>query len=121
MIPGRCARKLQALRDEGFGVSVAHDGVKGYALVRESTFDVVLLDLKLPGMDGFEVLRKIREKDDDVKVIIVTARPIVSDLMTTTDGSLSEGDYEALELADGIVNKPYDMATLLDIIKESVK
>ena len=111
-----CEEVSEILRDEGYEVQVAHDGVAGDALLKGSCYDLVLLDLKMPGLDGFGVLRSLRQRDDEIKVVIVTARPIVSDLLKT-EGGLDDRDYETLKLADGVINKPYDLPLLLSTMR----
>ncbi len=67
-------RLVQAiLRPEGFDVVMAPDGVQGLELADANDPDVVILDLKLPGMDGLEVLRRLRSAHKNLPVIIVTA------------------------------------------------
>ena len=61
------------LREHGHTVLTAFDGVDGLALARDHRFDVVLLDLMLPDMDGWEVMRKIREGGSAVSVLMLTA------------------------------------------------
>ncbi|MHC4945959.1 MAG: response regulator transcription factor [Planctomycetota bacterium] len=64
----------EALRSEDFLVEVAADGEKGLHLALTSEADLILLDLMLPRMDGFEILRRIREDRLEAPVIILTAR-----------------------------------------------
>jgi two-component system alkaline phosphatase synthesis response regulator PhoP len=59
---------------EGHEVQIAEDGARGLALTREWAPDLVILDLMLPGMDGYEVLRSIRGDKNDVPVMILSAR-----------------------------------------------
>jgi two-component system alkaline phosphatase synthesis response regulator PhoP len=59
---------------EGHEVQIAEDGRRGLALTREWSPDLVILDLMLPGMDGYEVLRAIRGDQNDVPVMILSAR-----------------------------------------------
>jgi len=69
---------LRGLKDnleyDGYGVLSATDGEQGYALIREKKPDLVILDLMLPLMSGYEVLRKVRAEGGTVPVLILTAR-----------------------------------------------
>ena len=75
----RLALKL-ALEDEGYAVREAHDGTSGLAAFAESEPDLVLLDLRLPDMSGFEVCRSLRA-NSIVPIIIVTAQTDTYDLV----------------------------------------
>ncbi len=61
------------LREEGFEVAVAEDGLKALALVQENAPDVLITDLRMPGLDGIELLRRVREIDPDIIVVLMTA------------------------------------------------
>lgn len=73
----------QILDEAGFAVQTAHGGVEALALMHEKAPDLVLLDLKMPGMDGPSTLREIRAKWDALPVIILIDHPD-SDLMAQT-------------------------------------
>lgn len=62
------------LEIEGYAVDVAADGAKGLAGARETQPDLIILDLMLPGMDGYRVLRALRDADLEMPVLILTAR-----------------------------------------------
>lgn len=64
---------------EGFRVDVATDGPTGLDQARDRPYDVIVLDVMLPGMDGFEVLRRIRSAGDRTPVLMLTARDAVDD------------------------------------------
>ena len=66
------ARK--ALEEQGFTVTVCHDGHEGYDRVTHEAFDVVLLDIMLPGRDGLSILSNLRKQGNTVPVILLTAR-----------------------------------------------
>lgn len=86
----------------GFQVETAGDGPRGLALARSGRFDLVLLDVMLPGLDGFAVLAAIRANDREQPVILLTAR--------ATDADVIEG----LALgADDYVTKPFSVAQLV--------
>jgi DNA-binding response OmpR family regulator len=64
----------KSLLDEGYGAEVADNGEQAYKRVSEASFDLILLDLNLPGCDGTEVLRKARERNASSAILVVTAR-----------------------------------------------
>ncbi|MEC9396487.1 MAG: response regulator, partial [Myxococcota bacterium] len=64
---------LEYLSGHGYSLSHAPDGPRGLAALEDDSFDAILLDVMMPGMDGFEVLRRVREKGD-VPVLMLTAR-----------------------------------------------
>jgi two-component system copper resistance phosphate regulon response regulator CusR len=97
------ARGLMA---ERFAVDVAADGRTGMELATTYHYDLVILDLMLPGMDGNEILRRLRSKDVHVPVLVLTARDAVDDKV----GTLEAG-------ADDYLTKPFAFAELLARIK----
>ncbi len=92
----------QALRDAAYAVDWVRDGQTALSTLQTQDYGVVLLDLGLPKKDGLEVLRSIREKDNGVPVVIVTARDALEDRLLGLDGG-----------ADDYVLKPFEMAELL--------
>jgi two-component system, OmpR family, response regulator MprA len=75
---------------EGYAVTTAADGREGLRLARDEGFDLVVLDVMLPGLDGFEVCRRLR-KTSDVPIIMLTAKDEVPDRVTGLD--LGADDY----------------------------
>jgi DNA-binding response OmpR family regulator len=99
----RLASFLQkGLRSNGFATTVAEDGAKASLLARDDEFDLLVLDLGLPGKDGSEVLRELRSSGQRMPVIILTARDDVSDKVA----GLERG-------ADDYVTKPFRFEELL--------
>jgi len=68
----------QKLSKEGYEVESAPTGEEGINLIREDGYDLVLLDLRLPGMDGVQVLQEIRKLEKEVAVIMLTAETAIS-------------------------------------------
>jgi len=97
------ARGLSA---ERFAVDVAGDGKSGLELATTYQYDLVVLDLMLPQLDGTEVLRRLRKTNAGVPVLILTARDAVSDKV---------GNFEAG--ADDYLTKPFAFAELLVRVK----
>lgn len=91
-----------ALRFHGFDVSTAGTGSEGFSLARTRKPDLILLDVLLPDVSGFDVCRRLRESGDDVPVIYLTARDTPSD--TVTGLSLGGDDY---------VTKPFSVEALI--------
>jgi two-component system, OmpR family, copper resistance phosphate regulon response regulator CusR len=92
----------KGLRSNGFSTQVASDGESALGLARAGSFDLVILDLGLPGMDGFDVLRELRDRDTRLPVIILTARGGVHDTVAGLEGG-----------ADDYVAKPFRFDELL--------
>jgi DNA-binding response OmpR family regulator len=67
------------LRRAGYAVDVSGDGESGLHLAESNPYDVVILDLMLPGLDGLTLLRRLREGETDTQVLILTARDTVED------------------------------------------
>ena len=94
------------LEDEGYEVLSAATGAKGEALLRQKPVDVVLLDLRLPDVDGLTILRRIKRQDLNVHVIVLTAYSAVPSAV------------EAMKLgAYDYIDKPSDASKLKLIIK----
>ena len=96
----------QALTDAAHAVDWVTDGVQGLAALRDGTYDVLLLDLGLAGLDGVEVLRALRQHDDSLPVMVVTARDHI------------DARVDVLDLgADDYLIKPFDVKELLARIR----
>ena len=67
------------LRREGFGLDCAEDGTKGLSYARNNPYDVIILDVMLPGMDGLTLLQTLREEGNETHVLMLTARDTVED------------------------------------------
>ena len=92
----------KGLKAEGFGTTVATTGREGLVLALTGGFELVILDLGLPDIDGFEVLQRIRAQDQELPVIILTARTSADDTVT----GLTSG-------ADDYMPKPFRFAELV--------
>ena len=75
----------RGLEAEGYAVTCVEDGVDGEALARTGRFDLILLDIMLPGRDGLEVLSNLRREDGDTPVILLTAKGEVEDRVAGLD------------------------------------
>src|SRR6266850_518415 len=77
--PSLASGLARILEAEGYAVDVAGRGEEAVGAARGERFDLVILDIGLPGMDGFEVLRRLRGAEYRVPVLVLTARDTVSD------------------------------------------
>ncbi|XOQ43412.1 MAG: hypothetical protein ACFWTN_02975 [Clostridium sp.] len=77
------------LEHEGYRVEKEYDGLQGLQRAKQEQFDIILLDIMLPGMDGMKVLHKIRQISD-TPVIMLTAKDAVSDKVQGLDGGADE-------------------------------
>jgi DNA-binding response OmpR family regulator len=107
----RLASFLQkGLRSNGFATTVAEDGAKASLMARDDEFDLLILDLGLPGKDGTEVLRDLRSAGQRMPVVILTARDDVSDKVA----GLERG-------ADDYVTKPFRFEELLARVRARLR
>ena len=97
------------LSHEGYAVEKAHDGREGLSQAESGRFSLVLLDIMLPGLNGVEVLRRLR-KSSAVPVIMLTARDSVTDKVTGLDGG-----------ADDYITKPFAIEELLARIRLALR
>ncbi len=92
----------RGLREAGYGVDTAPDGERGLALAESTPYDVIVLDLMLPGVDGYALLERLRSARNPAGVIILTARQGVADRVKGLD--LGADDY---------LTKPFSFDELL--------
>jgi DNA-binding NtrC family response regulator len=94
------------LSSEGYNVETASDGDEAITILQGKQFDLVLLDIKMPRVDGFEVLKFIKKNSPQIKVIMLTA---FADLKNA---------IESKKLgAEDFISKPYDLVDLLTTIE----
>lgn len=92
----------RGLRDNSYAVDLANDGEEGLYLVSVNEYDAIILDIRLPRRDGFEVCRELRRKGFSIPVLMLTARDAVEDRIQGLD--LGADDY---------LTKPFDFGELL--------
>ncbi|MBI3280457.1 MAG: sigma-54-dependent Fis family transcriptional regulator [Acidobacteria bacterium] len=100
-----CAALAELVRREGLTAIQAHDGETALAQIRNGWPDVLLVDRRLPGLDGLEVMRKARERDQDLPVILITAYAEI------------RGAVEAIKAgAHDYVSKPFNHAEVIRVV-----
>ena len=100
----------RGLRAEGYEVEVAHDGPTGLARATEEDFDAIVLDLMLPGLDGFTVCEELRRRERWAPLLMLTARADVNDRIRGLDSG-----------ADDYLVKPFDFGELLARLRVLVR
>lgn len=105
-----CQNMADILGDCGYHVDVAYDGFSALNLVRTHTYDIALLDLKMPGMDGLTLYRNIKKLSAGTVAIIVTAFAAKS----TAHEALTAGALE-------VFPKPVDFPRLMEILNDALK
>jgi two-component system, NtrC family, response regulator HydG len=107
--PDTCANLSDILTDLGYQVDTAYDGFAALELVQKNTYDISLLDLRMPGMDGLELYRRIRHLSAGTVAIVVTAYAS-SD---TAKSVLSAGAWK-------ILPKPVNIGSLLNLVSQAL-
>ena len=100
----------KGLTEEGYTVDVAQNGEDGLYLASVNPYDIVLLDIMLPSIDGFEVCQKLRTTNSDIPIIILTARDSLDDKINGLD--IGANDY---------ISKPFSFSELLARIRVQLR
>jgi DNA-binding response OmpR family regulator len=112
-----CTELTEILEDEGYDVHVASNGTMGRGMIEEDSYGVIILDIKLPGMSGTEILKTIRDKKIKQKVLVFSGKPLGNEPLSTNDQE-RESTEIIMRLADAVLNKPVPIEILLSKIKE---
>jgi DNA-binding response OmpR family regulator len=94
------------LKAELFAVDCARDGKSGFQMATLNPYDLLIVDLMLPGMSGTELIRRVRRQNTDVPIVVLTARDALSDKLANFESG-----------ADDYLTKPFAFAELLVRIK----
>lgn len=96
----------QALSEAGYVATLAEDGETGFRIARAESFEIILLDIMLDGMDGLEICRRLRAEGDRTPILMLTARDLLDDKVRGLDSG-----------ADDYLVKPFQVAELLARIR----
>ena len=108
--PDMCTILQEIFQDEGYAVETAADGYQALSLAKSSTFDLIFLDIKMPGINGVDTYREIKQFRPDAVVVIMTGFAL-EDLIKQ---ALEEGAY-------AVIYKPFAMEQILDIVQAVLK
>lgn len=96
----------EAIEDEGYSVDSCFNGLDGLEYARAASYDVIILDINMPKMNGLDMVRRLRQEGDATPVLFLTARDSVSDRV---EGLESGGDYYLV--------KPFDFSELMAVVR----
>jgi two-component system nitrogen regulation response regulator GlnG len=98
----------KALKQKGFSVDLAHDGRQALELIKDNCYDLAILDIKMPGITGLDLLDKVRDLNNDLLVVIMTAEASMKNAVE----AMKRGAYD-------YITKPFDL-DVIDAIIEKV-
>ncbi|MCA8910649.1 MAG: response regulator transcription factor [Planctomycetes bacterium] len=101
---------VQSFREEGYAVDSAADGDEGLWLAKDAAYDVIILDLMLPGVPGMKILQTLRKEGADQPVLILTAKDSLNDRIAGLDSG-----------ADDYLTKPFAMQELHSRVRALVR
>ena len=105
---GMLEMMMDILSEMNFNVAVANDGFKAIEMAKEGTFDAILMDIRMPGIDGIETLKRIKHIKPFAKIILMTA--------FTTENNALDAQKEG---ASAILYKPIDFDKLENVLASS--
>jgi two-component system copper resistance phosphate regulon response regulator CusR len=100
----------KGLEENYFTVDMSFDGVEGMHMAETWPYDAILLDIMLPGIDGFEILQSLRDRKNDVPVLVITARGEIEERIK----GLNFG-------ADDYIPKPFDLSELIARLRSVIR
>ncbi len=100
----------EALKRKGYSVDVAADGSEGLSMLAEKSYVMVISDVKMPGMDGIELLREIKQREPHIPVLIMSAY-----------GTIERAVEAVKEGAVDFILKPFDLEALESLVERSLK
>jgi len=108
--PDLAATLRKALAEAGFAVDVAADGQDALSQIEGVAYDAVVLDLMIPAIDGWEVMRRLRSRDNRVPLLVLTARDATADKVRALDSG-----------ADDYLTKPFTLTELVARLRALIR
>lgn len=118
-----CDEIRELLSSENYDIATAYDGLNAEQLIRKNDYALLILDLKIPGMNGFELLKIAKKKNKNSKIIILTGSPMLLETNRIPGKILTHNEEEKkrLNLADKIINKPFEAEDFINNIKSFIE
>lgn len=111
-----CEELVSILGEQGYGLELAYDGKEAIALMEQRAYDLLMLDLKMPGINGYEVLKYARRVHPGIRVLVVSGSPWHGENFHAENQVFLTGESDARQLvseADGFIGKPFDVNDIL--------
>ncbi|MBF0504378.1 MAG: response regulator [Candidatus Omnitrophica bacterium] len=115
-----CTELSEVLEAEGFEVDTVFDGAQGLKYLRVRQYQIIVLDLKLPGLSGYGVLESVKKSAHPLKVLVLSGKPMGNALLKE-NGVDGNGEEQILKMADAVMNKPFIVKEFLRQIKTLTK
>ncbi|MBN1409350.1 MAG: response regulator [Spirochaetales bacterium] len=112
-----CNELNEALMDLGYQVHLAFNGLSGKKMIVKDKFDCIVLDLKIPKYDGYQVLNFIHKNNIRSKVIVITARMKIH-YEEITRRNHEQADNDLLKKVDSVLIKPFKLIELINEIEK---
>lgn len=104
-----CNEMTDILQDAGYEIQAVYSGLEGRDLIEQNSYDIIILDYRITGMTGLDILRFMKEKNIRTPVLVSSGKPFIEKLL----------EIENIhDLIAGVLPKPFDAAVLLNKIKE---
>lgn len=106
-----CNELADILCGEGYAVECAFDAARSEEIIRERLFGLYLLDYKMAGLTGIDLMKKIKVLHSSAKILVISGRPSIDKLLVEAHVS---------EMIVGIISKPFDIELLLEKVKSAL-
>ena len=107
-----CEELSEILKDAGFSADYIFDPLAGKVLLQNNVYDVLLLDIKMPRLNGFEFLKEIRDHVGRLKVFVISGNHFLPELLE---------EKQLSRLVAGVLQKPFDVDVLVEKIREATR
>ena len=101
---------VELLAAEGYQVSAAFDGFEGEKLIKKNHYDIILLDIKMPLLNGIDLLKRLKKDNAPTKIILISGKPFL-------EKEIKKNGF--LPMISGFIAKPYDVKKLFNIMRSA--
>jgi DNA-binding response OmpR family regulator len=112
-----CDVLCEAFEDEGYEVTHLQNGLSGKQELKNNPYDFLVLDIKIPGINGFDILAWLKETKKEINIIVLTGMPL-NEKLTQFLNEDNSREAQLLQYASIVLNKPVKMDILIDALKK---